>query len=133
MSAARQPWEQSYPANVRWDAPIETTTLQMLLDRAVEAFGERPALEYRGRRISYRELGDMVSRAAAGLIGLGIGRGDAVALYLPNTPYHPVAFFGALRAGARVVHLSPLALETDEMGYFCASRIRRSRQRENHH
>ena len=61
MSAARSrehPWEQSYPANVRWDAPIETTTLQVLLDRAVEAFGERPALEYRGRRISYRELGE---------------------------------------------------------------------------
>jgi long-chain acyl-CoA synthetase len=113
MSAAPQPWEKSYPANVRWDTPIETTTLQELLDRAVEAFGERPALEYRGRRISYRELGDMVARAAAGLISLGIGRGDAVALYLPNTPYHPIAFFGALRAGARVVHLSPLDAERE--------------------
>ena len=113
MSAARQPWEQSYPANVRWDTPIETTTLQELLDRAVGSYGERPALEYRGRRISYRELGELTARAAAGLISLGIGRGDAVALYLPNTPYHPIAFFGALRAGARVVHLSPLDAERE--------------------
>ena len=34
--------------------------------------------------------------------------GDTVALYLPNTPYHPIGFFAILRAGARVVHLSPL-------------------------
>jgi long-chain acyl-CoA synthetase len=113
MNAAGQPWEKSYPANVRWDAPIETSTLQALLDRAVETFAERPALEYRGRRISYRELGDLVARAAAGLLGIGIGRDDAVALYLPNTPYHPIAFFGVLRTGARVVHLSPLDAERE--------------------
>ncbi len=106
-------WEKSYPANVRWDAPIETTTLQVLLDRAVEAYGERPALEYRGRRISYRELGGMAERAAAGLLGIGIGGHDAVALYLPNTPFHPIGFFGALRTGARIVHLSPLDAERD--------------------
>jgi len=113
MSAARQPWEQSYPPNVRWDAPIETTTLQVLLDRAVEAYGERLAFEYRGRRISYRELAELTTRAAAGFRSLGIGRGDAVAFYLPNTPFHPIAFFGALRTGAHVVHLSPLDAERE--------------------
>jgi len=113
MNAARQPWEKSYPANVRWDAPIETTTLQVLLDRAVESYGARPAFEYRGRRISYRELGELAARAAAGFLSLGIGRDQAVALYLPNTPFHPIAFFGALRTGARVVHLSPLDAERE--------------------
>ena len=49
-----------------------------------------------------------MERAAAGLLALGVGRAMAVALYLPNTPYHPIGFFGVLRAGARVVHLSPL-------------------------
>jgi long-chain acyl-CoA synthetase len=113
MSAGPQPWEKSYPANVRWDAPIETTTLQVLLDRAVESYGERTALEYRGYRMSYRELGDKVARAAAGLLGLGIGRDDGVALYLPNTPFHPISFFGVLRTGACVVHLSPLDAERE--------------------
>jgi long-chain acyl-CoA synthetase len=113
MNAPSYLWENSYPANVRWDAPIETTTLQVLLDRAVEAYGERTAFEYRGRCISYRELGSMSERAAAGLIGIGIGAGDAVALYLPNTPFHPIGFFGALRTGACIVHLSPLDVERD--------------------
>jgi long-chain acyl-CoA synthetase len=98
---------------VRWDAPIEQTILQTLLDRAVETYGERPLYEYRGRRISFREMGDLAAKAAAGFAKLGIKKGDTVALYLPNTPYHPIAFFGALRAGARVTHLSPLDAERD--------------------
>jgi long-chain acyl-CoA synthetase len=51
---------------------------------------------------------DLAARAAAGLLRLGIGRDDGVALLLPNTPFHPISFFATLRAGARVVHLSPL-------------------------
>ena len=113
MNAPAHPWLKFYPANVRWDAPIETSTLQVLLDRAVGTYAGRNAIEYRGRRISYRELGDMAARAAAGLLSLGLGRADGVALYLPNTPYHPISFFGALRTGARVVHLSPLDAERD--------------------
>ena len=38
----------------------------------------------------------------------GYGKSTSVALFLGNSPDHPVNFFGALKAGARVVHLSPL-------------------------
>ncbi|HVV78010.1 MAG TPA: dicarboxylate--CoA ligase PimA [Pseudolabrys sp.] len=113
MNAAAHPWLKYYPAGVRWDAPIEQTILQTLLDRAVDAYGDRPLYEYRGRRVSFREMGDLAARAAAGFVELGIKKGDTVALYLPNTPYHPISFFGALRAGARVTHLSPLDAERD--------------------
>jgi len=101
-------WERSYPPGLSWDTPIETSTLPALLDNAVSAYGDRIAVEFRGREISFRELGRRVDAAAAGFMRLGLRPGDAVALYLPNTPWHPVAFFGALRAGAKVVHLSPL-------------------------
>lgn len=113
MNAAQRPWEKSYPANLRWDAPIETTTLQVLLDRAVEAHSMRTAFEYRGRRISYCELGDMATRASASFLSLGIGRDETIALYFSNTPFHPITFFGALRTGARIVHLSPLDAERE--------------------
>jgi long-chain acyl-CoA synthetase len=111
MNARPYPWEKSYPAGVRWDAPIETSTLSMLLDKAVAAYGERPAFDYRGRKISYREFGALADRFAAALLKLGLGRGARIALYLPNTPYHPIAFFGAMRAGASIVHLSALDAE----------------------
>jgi long-chain acyl-CoA synthetase len=113
MNAPAHPWLKHYPAGVRWDTPIEQTILQRLLDRAVADYAERPLYEYRGRRISFHEMGEFAAKAAAGFVELGIEKNDTVALYLPNTPYHPISFFGALRAGARITHLSPLDAERD--------------------
>src|SRR5207237_1047429 len=107
------PWERSYPKGVHWDVPLPTSTLPALLDRAVADFSDNTAFEFRDRRISYRELGTLADRAAAGFVKLGIGHDMTVALYLPNSPWHPIAFFGALRAGARVTHLSPLDAERE--------------------
>jgi long-chain acyl-CoA synthetase len=101
-------WEASYPPGLRWDAPLTITALPRLLDDAVAAYGDKPYIEFRGRRISFREFGARVDRAAAGLQRLGVRPGVSVALYLPNMPYHPISFFAVLRAGGRVVHLSPL-------------------------
>jgi long-chain acyl-CoA synthetase len=106
-------WEKSYPPGVRWDAPIETAPLTALFDTSTRQWGAKPAIEYRDHTIKYAQLGEMVDAVASGLMDLGVGPGSAVALYLPNTPYHPVAFFASLRCGARVVHLSPLDAERE--------------------
>jgi long-chain acyl-CoA synthetase len=106
-------WEKSYPPGVRWDAPIETAPLPKLFDDFTRQWDSKAAIEYRDHSITYAQLRDMVDAVASGLRDLGVGRGSAVALYLPNTPYHPVAFFAALRCGARVVHLSPLDAERE--------------------
>ena len=111
--APQRLWEKSYPPGVRWDAPIETATLPALFDRFTEKWAAKPALEYRDRKISYAELRAGVEAVASGLMDLGVGPGTAVALYLPNSPYHPLSFFGVLRAGGRVVHLSPLDAERE--------------------
>src|SRR5436305_5479334 len=50
----------------------------------------------------------MVEVAASAFLRAGYGTNHSVALFLGNTPDHPVNFFGALKAGARIVHLSPL-------------------------
>jgi long-chain acyl-CoA synthetase len=107
------PWEKSYPAGADWAAPVRTGTINELFDRAVAAFGDNYALEYRDRRTTYRELGDLVSRAASGLLQLGVKPGTAVGLYLPNTPVHPILFFAVLKCGGRVVHMSPLDAERE--------------------
>ncbi len=101
-------WEASYPPALAWDAPLHVSTLTRMLDTAVASHGDRPFIEFRGRRIGFAAFGAMVDRAAAGLRRLGVAPGVAVALYLPNVPYHPISFFAVLRAGGRVVHLSPL-------------------------
>src|SRR3954468_13812002 len=102
------PGEQYYPQGVRWDDEIERGTVPDLLSQAAHEYSARPALEFRDRPISYAELEDKVEIAAAAFLREGYGRGKSVALFLGNTPDHPVNFFGALKAGARIVHLSPL-------------------------
>jgi len=110
---AERPWEKSYPPGVRWDAPIATATLPAMLDAITAKWATRPALEYRDRKTSYGELRTGVAALASGLMDLGVAPGKTVALYLPNTPYHPLSFFAALKAGGRVVHLSPLDAERE--------------------
>jgi long-chain acyl-CoA synthetase len=102
------PGEQFYPDGVHWNDAIARGTLPDLLSTAASAYGVRSVIEFRDRPISYSELEAMVELAAAAFLRAGYGRNTSVALFLGNTPDHPTNFFGALKAGARVVHLSPL-------------------------
>src|ERR1700729_1755968 len=102
------PGEKFYPEGVQWDDPIAQGTLPDLLSQASADYGARPAIEFRDRPISYAELEAMAETAAAAFLRAGYGRNATIALFLGNTPDHPVNFFGALKAGARLVHLSPL-------------------------
>ena len=102
------PGEQFYPAGVHWDDAIPRGTLPDLLSAAATEYGSRPALEFRDRPISYSGLESLVETAASAFLRAGYGKGHSIALFLGNSPDHPVNFFGALKAGARVVHLSPL-------------------------
>src|SRR6201995_301595 len=102
------PGEQFYPKGVRWDDAIERGTLPDLLSRSVREFGARPAIEFRDRALSYIELETLAEVAASAFLRAGFGKGTTVALFLGNSPDHPVNFFGVLKAGARIAHLSPL-------------------------
>ena len=121
------PGEQFYPQGVHWDDPIARGTLPDLLSAAAAEFGARPALEFRDRPISYAELEALVETAAAAFLRAGYGKNTSVALFLGNSPDHPVNFFGALKAGARIVHLSPLDGEIALSHKL--SRLRRARAR----
>jgi long-chain acyl-CoA synthetase len=102
------PGEQHYPPGVTWDAPIARGSLPDLLADAVAKYGDRVAIEFRERTLSFNDLQDRVDIAAAALMRAGYGRGTSIGIFLGNTPDHPVHFFGGLKTGARLVHLSPL-------------------------
>jgi long-chain acyl-CoA synthetase len=107
----QDPWLKSYPAGVRWDAPLEGSAATRLLDTAAARWPQQPALEFMGRRIGFAELKQLAERAALGLQQLGVGPGVHVGLFLPNTPHYVIAFFGILKAGGVVVNYSPLDAE----------------------
>src|SRR5258707_3735482 len=102
------PGEKFYPEGVGWDDPIARGTLPDLMSKAAAAYGARPAIEFRDRPISYQDLEAMVEVAASAFLRVGYGSNHSVALFLGNSPDHPVNCFGALQAGARVLPLSPL-------------------------
>ena len=64
--------------------------------------GESPEEQ---RRLTYQEFDAEVCRLARGLRALGLGRGDVIALYLPNLPETFIAFFAVMKIGAIVMPL----------------------------
>ncbi len=101
-------WVKNYQPGVPAVIELPTESLVEMFERSVQEAGELPAMEFFGRRTSYRQLGEQVARAAEGLRRLGVRAGDRVALILPNCPQHVVAFYAVLRLGAVVVEHNPL-------------------------
>jgi long-chain acyl-CoA synthetase len=113
MSTRPYPWERSYPPGLAWDLTPPRETIPAMIIRTIARMGDAPALEYRGHKISFSQLGVAIDEVAKGLLALGLKRGERIALYLPNSPGHPFSFFGALKAGLVVAHLSPLDAERE--------------------
>ncbi len=116
-AAGRRPfaWEKQYPPALSWDAPIVIGAVPALLAKSVADFASRPCIEFRERLMTYADLGRAVDAMAAAFLRRGLKRQEAIALYLPNLPMHPIAFFGGLKAGGKIVHLSPLDAERELM------------------
>lgn len=102
------PWSKSYPPDIDWNAQVSDEPMPAVLDRQAAADGDRSCVNFLGRLSSYREIATLSDRMAKGLQDLGIGKGDRVGLFLPNTPYAVIAFYGVLKAGAVVVNFNPL-------------------------
>ncbi|MCR2784413.1 MULTISPECIES: long-chain-fatty-acid--CoA ligase [unclassified Microbacterium] len=103
-----RPWLAAYAEGVPAEIDEPTQTLTEMIEAAVKAHGRRPALEFFGEVTTYSQLGEQIQRAAEGLRRLGVGKGDRVAIVLPNCPQHVVAFYAVLRLGGIVVEHNPL-------------------------
>jgi long-chain acyl-CoA synthetase len=83
-------------------------TLGGLLGQTASKYPDNTALLFYGRKISYTELDALANRFANALAGLGVKKGDRVALMLPNIPQMVIAYYGTLRLGAIAVATNPL-------------------------
>ncbi|MFN2387378.1 MAG: long-chain fatty acid--CoA ligase [Thermoanaerobaculia bacterium] len=90
--------------------------LSTLLETSASDLPDRPAIVQGDRRVTYAELDAGARRFAAALSRAGVGRGDRVALLLPNIPDFAVAYYGSLVSGATVVPLNVL-LKAREIAY----------------
>jgi acyl-CoA synthetase (AMP-forming)/AMP-acid ligase II len=94
--------------------------------RHARRLADRPALidAASGRTLTYGELGRGVERAAGGLARRGFGRGDVLALHLPNLPDFALAVHAGLRAGGVVTPASPLYTVRELAGQLRSTRAR---------
>ena len=91
-----------------WDARFEPASLPDMLAATTARNPQAPFLHFLGRSYSYGEIFADAQRFAAGLMAMGIAKGDRVGLFLPNVPIYASAYYGAMMAGAIVVNFSPL-------------------------
>ncbi|WP_433792110.1 long-chain-fatty-acid--CoA ligase [Actinoplanes sp. CA-252034] len=99
---------------------MTTLSLATVLAEAARRYPEKVAIvDEAGGRIPYRELWAQTRSYAAGLKELGIGRGDTVAVMIPNVGDFPRVYYAALAVGARIVPVS-LLLNAEEVGYVLA-------------
>ena len=110
-------WLEHYEEGVPTLIDIPEMPLHQIVSNAAREAPDRTAmrmiLKYLGlglviqSRFTYRELDAASSRFAAALHGLGIHKGDRVALMLPNIPQYVIAYYGTLKAGGIVVNTNP--------------------------
>ena len=103
-----RPWLRYYPPGVPAEAEFPRVPVTDLLDNAVRHYPRHTALVFLGGKLTYRELANQVERFADALRGLGVHKGDRVAMVLPNCPQQVISFFAILRRGAIVVQNNPL-------------------------
>jgi long-chain acyl-CoA synthetase len=106
-------WHKSYAPGVVKTLEYEKLTISEGLSRSAKRFPEKTALNYMGKKISYRELDGLVNRFARALMDLGVKEGDKVAAILPNLPQVIIANMATFRIGAVVVLNNPLYTERE--------------------
>jgi long-chain acyl-CoA synthetase len=106
------PWLTHYDKEVpRTLKPYPERTL---LDYVADTARERPiqpALLFKGSTITYAELEKLSDAFAVALAGMGVKKGDRIALLLPNCPQFIIAELGAWKAGATICPLNPIYTE----------------------
>jgi long-chain acyl-CoA synthetase len=101
-------WLKSYPADLPADYPVPSISLSAFVEEGMKRNKDRVAMIYGGREVTYTALLDMIDRCASAFHALGVKKGETVAIFLHNCPQFAVAYYGALKCGARVTALSPL-------------------------
>ncbi|MCZ7575188.1 MAG: long-chain fatty acid--CoA ligase [Ardenticatenaceae bacterium] len=103
-----KPWLKFYEPHVPEQIDYPSTVLPAVLEETVRKYPDRTAMLLKGTRMSYRAFNQAVDHFAAALQGLGVKKGDRVAIHLPNCPQFPITYYAVLRAGAIVVPCNPL-------------------------
>ncbi len=102
-------WLKCYPEGVPADIDAaQYPSLVALMEDSFKRYAKRVAYSFMGKDITYAQTDSLSQAFAAYLQGLGLVKGDRVAVMMPNVPQYPVAVAAILRAGLILVNVNPL-------------------------
>ncbi|MDD2924624.1 long-chain-fatty-acid--CoA ligase [Rhodoferax sp.] len=102
-------WLKSYPPGVPADIDVNRYASAVdLMEESFQKFASRSAYSFMGKEMSYRQVDQLSQTFGVYLQGLGLARGDRVAVMMPNVMQYPVVVAGILRAGFVLVNVNPL-------------------------
>ena len=113
VTPADKPWLEHYDDGVPKTVETLNQPLFKLLETAAQKYGDRPAMVFKGKKISFRELNELADAVAAGLAAHGFKKGDRSIIYMPNTPQFVISYYGILKAGGVVIATNPLYTERE--------------------
>ena len=103
------PWlEKSWPDYMKKHVEYPEIPLYEILEKHAREMPDKTFTIFLGKKLTFKQINDMADRFAHALKDLGIKKGERVAIYMPNTPYWPIALFGILKVGAIAVATNPL-------------------------
>jgi len=102
-------WLKTYPPGVPADIDVSqyASTVEMM-EESFQKFADRSAFSFMGKEMSYRQIEELSRTFGVYLQGLGLAKGDRVAVMMPNVLQYPIAVAGILRAGYTLVNVNPL-------------------------
>ncbi len=106
----------AYRHPLPWATEFPPLSMVEMFEQSAARHGDKPLIDFLGRRYSFAETLDGANRVATGLAALGFGPGDRIGLFLPNVPHYLAAYFGILKLGATAVNFSPL-YTVDELAH----------------
>jgi fatty-acyl-CoA synthase len=105
------------PAHVCRHLTVPATTLVDNLEVSARRYPHKAALVFYGAELDYARLLGEVERIAGWLARHGVAPGDRVLLDLQNSPQFVIGYYAILRAGAVVVPVNPMSVETELAHY----------------
>jgi fatty-acyl-CoA synthase len=117
MTAAERPHHKFWPKRLPRALVVPQTSLWFNLEVAAARYPDKAAFVFFGRPMSYGQLKAQAEALAGWLQGVGVAKGDRVALYMQNCPQFIVAVYGILRADAVVVPVNPMN-RADEFAHY---------------
>lgn len=113
---ANKPWIKHYDPGVPHTLDYPAVPVFHFLEETARKYPQNICTLFEGSAVTtYQEMDNLTNCLAAALVGLGLGKGERVALFMPNIPQFVLAYYSVLKAGGTVVAINPTYKESETL------------------